>query len=93
PPSLTARCSYWASGYGTGISWDTPGGVWTAVEVHINGKSFLVDRKESQLTVKGLQPARRYEVSLISKLVTEFGNRSSEPSVIICSTDNRGNEK
>ncbi|MEQ2243563.1 hypothetical protein ILYODFUR_008219, partial [Ilyodon furcidens] len=90
PPSLTARCSYWASGYGTGISWDTPDGVWTAVEVHINGKTFLVDRKESQLTVKGLQPARRYQVSLISKLVTEFRNRSSEPSVIICSTDNRG---
>ncbi|XP_047233435.1 receptor-type tyrosine-protein phosphatase H-like isoform X2 [Girardinichthys multiradiatus] len=90
PPSVTARCSYWASGYGTGISWDTPCGVWTAVEVHINGKTFLVDRKESQLTVKGLQPARRYEVSFISKLVTEFGNRSSEPSFIICSTDNRG---
>ncbi|XP_035997617.1 receptor-type tyrosine-protein phosphatase H-like isoform X3 [Fundulus heteroclitus] len=90
PPSLTGHCSYYSSGYGAVIRWDPPGGVLTAVTVNINGQTHPVDGKKNEHTVTGLQPANRYEVALISKLETEFGDRSSEPSVFLCLTDNRG---
>ncbi|KAM4715240.1 receptor-type tyrosine-protein phosphatase H-like [Anableps anableps] len=90
PPSLIAHCSYWASGYGALIRWNTPDGVWTGGEVNMNGKTLLFDATQNELTVTGLQPAKKYQVSVISKLKSEFGNRRSEPSVFICSTDNRG---
>ncbi|KAM4526088.1 receptor-type tyrosine-protein phosphatase H-like [Fundulus diaphanus] len=90
PPSLTGHCSYYSSGYGAVIRWDPPHGVLTAVTVNINGQNHPVEGKKNEHTVSGLQPAKRYEVALISELVTEFGDRSSEPSVFLCLTDNRG---
>ncbi|KAM4526123.1 receptor-type tyrosine-protein phosphatase H [Fundulus diaphanus] len=90
PPSLTGHCSYYSSGYDAVIRWDPPGGVLTAVTVNINGQNHLVEGEKNEHTVSGLQPDKRYEVALISELVTEFGDRRSEPSVFLCLTDNRG---
>ncbi|XP_015255524.1 PREDICTED: receptor-type tyrosine-protein phosphatase H-like [Cyprinodon variegatus] len=92
PPSVTADCSYWASGYGAKINMESPNGVLTAVEVTINKKKLTINETdiETGLIVKGLQPATRYEVSLVSQLEAENLIRRSEPSVFFCSTDNRG---
>lgn len=95
PPSVTADCSYWASGYGAIINMKPLDGVLTAVEVTINKKTLTIHETviNTGLIVKGLQPAKRYEVSLVSQLEAENLIRRSEPSVFFCSTDNRGELK
>ncbi|XP_038157020.1 receptor-type tyrosine-protein phosphatase H-like [Cyprinodon tularosa] len=92
PPSVTADCSYWASGYGAKINMKPLDGVLTGVEVTINKKTLTINETviKTGLIVKGLQPAKRYEVSLVSQLEAENVIRRSEPSVFFCSTDNRG---
>ncbi|XP_015255525.1 PREDICTED: receptor-type tyrosine-protein phosphatase H-like, partial [Cyprinodon variegatus] len=92
PPSVTADCSYWASGYGARINVKPLDGVLTAVVVTINKEILTINETviKTGLIVKGLQPAKRYEVSLVSQLEAENLIRRSEPSVFFCSTDNRG---
>ncbi|XP_043959329.1 receptor-type tyrosine-protein phosphatase H-like isoform X8 [Gambusia affinis] len=90
PPSLAPLCSYWGSGYSALIKWDKPDGVWTTAELNINRKNFTLTPNENRLTVDGLQPAKTYKVSVISKLETKSDPLTSEPSIFFCSTDNRG---
>ncbi|XP_043959324.1 receptor-type tyrosine-protein phosphatase H-like isoform X3 [Gambusia affinis] len=89
PPSLAPLCSYWGSGYSALIKWDKPDGVWTTAELNINRKNFTLTPNENRLTVDGLQPAKTYKVSVISKLETKSDPLTSEPSIFFCSTDNR----
>ncbi|XP_054914099.1 receptor-type tyrosine-protein phosphatase H-like [Poeciliopsis prolifica] len=90
PPSVAPACSYWGSGYSALVKWDEPVGVWTAAELNINGKTLTFHPNDNELIVNGLQPAKTYKVSVISKLETEADPLRSEPFVFICSTDNRG---
>ncbi|PWA21894.1 hypothetical protein CCH79_00015570, partial [Gambusia affinis] len=90
PPSLAPLCSYWGSGYSALIKWAEPDGVWTTAELNINGKNFTLTPNQNRLTVDGLQPAKTYKVSVISKLETKSDPLTSEPSIFFCSTDNRG---
>ncbi|XP_054914100.1 receptor-type tyrosine-protein phosphatase H-like [Poeciliopsis prolifica] len=90
PPSVAPACSYWGSGYSALVKWDEPVGVWTAAELNINGKTLTFHPNDNELIVNGLQPAKTYKVSVISKLETETDPLRSEPFVFICSTDNRG---
>ncbi|XP_077407717.1 receptor-type tyrosine-protein phosphatase H-like [Vanacampus margaritifer] len=88
PPDLTAHCEYWDSGYSVFIVWDTPDGIWTAVEVNVSGQMHTVSGMEQgQIKIGGFQPARTYEVSLSALSATA---RKSEPYVFLCSTDPRG---
>ncbi|XP_027890335.1 receptor-type tyrosine-protein phosphatase eta isoform X37 [Xiphophorus couchianus] len=90
PPSLAPLCSYWGSGYSAQIKWDEPDGVWTTAELSISGKTFTLNPNENHLIVDGLQPAKTYKVSVISRLETKADPLISEPSIFFCSTDNRG---
>ncbi|XP_032431091.1 receptor-type tyrosine-protein phosphatase H isoform X15 [Xiphophorus hellerii] len=90
PPSLAPLCSYWGSGYSAQIKWDEPDGVWTTAELSISGKTFTLNPNENRLIVDGLQPAKKYKVSVISRLETKADPLISEPSIFFCSTDNRG---
>ncbi|XP_043959317.1 receptor-type tyrosine-protein phosphatase H-like isoform X2 [Gambusia affinis] len=90
PPSLAPLCSYWGSGYSALIKWDKPDGVWTTAELNINGKNITLTPNQNRLTVDGLQLAKTYKVSVISKLETKSDPLTSEPSIFFCSTDNRG---
>ncbi|XP_032431079.1 receptor-type tyrosine-protein phosphatase eta isoform X4 [Xiphophorus hellerii] len=90
PPSLAPLCSYWGSGYSAQIKWDEPDGVWTTAELSISGKTFTLNPNENRLIVDGLQPAKKYKVSVISRLETKADPLISEPSIFFCLTDNRG---
>ncbi|XP_023196548.1 receptor-type tyrosine-protein phosphatase H isoform X3 [Xiphophorus maculatus] len=90
PPSLAPLCSYWGSGYSAQIKWVEPDGVWTTAELSISGKTFTLNPNENRLIVDGLQPAKKYKVSVISRLETKADPLISEPSISFCSTDNRG---
>lgn len=86
PPWLSGHCANWASGYSALITWNKPDGVWTYVRVNMTDQSHLLDGTLSQVVINGLQPAQTYEVSLVSL----SGDRSSDPSVFLCDTDNKG---
>ncbi|XP_061613362.1 receptor-type tyrosine-protein phosphatase H-like isoform X1 [Phyllopteryx taeniolatus] len=88
PPDLTAHCEYWESGYSVFIVWDTPEGLWTAVEVNVSGQTHTAeDTEQRHITIGGFQPARTYPVSLSSLSGTV---RRSKPYVFQCPTDPRG---
>ncbi|XP_041830468.1 receptor-type tyrosine-protein phosphatase H-like [Melanotaenia boesemani] len=87
PPLLTAHCEFWGSGYSARIVWDKPNGVWTSVELNVTGKNLFVSGQADHLIIDGLQPAKKYKVSLASVSGTE---RKSEPFVFSCLTDQRG---
>ncbi|XP_077359355.1 receptor-type tyrosine-protein phosphatase H-like isoform X2 [Festucalex cinctus] len=88
PPDLTAHCEYWDSGYSVFIVWDTPDGIWTAVEVNVSGRMHTVSGMEQRhIKIGGFQPARTYEVSLS---LLSAAARKSPPYVFLCSTDPRG---
>ncbi|XP_041671513.1 receptor-type tyrosine-protein phosphatase H-like [Cheilinus undulatus] len=86
PLPLDAQCKYVASGYSIHIAWDTPAGIWTAVEVITPKSTQIVDAKERHVEIAGFQPAKTYKVSL----VTISENKKSQPFVFSCATDPRG---
>ena len=87
PPILIADCEFWASGYSARLVWEKPAGVWSTVEVNITGKTDQVEGNKDYHIITGLQPARKYQVSLAS---LSGAVRSSEPYVFSCATDPRG---
>ncbi|XP_069011805.1 receptor-type tyrosine-protein phosphatase H-like [Embiotoca jacksoni] len=87
PPVLSAHCEYWASGYSVFIAWNKPNGVWTTVEVNVNGKNSTVHANNTRIIIPGFQPAKTYTVSVAS---LSGSIRSSEPFVFSCATDPRG---
>ncbi|XP_069547639.1 receptor-type tyrosine-protein phosphatase H-like [Brachyistius frenatus] len=88
PPILSAHCEYWASGYSVFIAWNKPNGVWTTVEVNVNGKnSTMHDNDTDYIIIPGFQPAKTYTVSVAS---LSGSIRSYEPFVFSCATDPRG---
>ncbi|XP_076743547.1 receptor-type tyrosine-protein phosphatase H isoform X2 [Maylandia zebra] len=86
PPNLNAHCEYWAAGYSVLIKWTDPEGEWTNAEVNVTGKTHTVASPETEITINGFQPAKKYKVSVTSM----SGVRSSEPHVFYCQTDPRG---
>ncbi|XP_076616431.1 receptor-type tyrosine-protein phosphatase H-like isoform X3 [Chaetodon auriga] len=86
PPNIRGHCEYVAFGYSVLIVLDESDGVWRRVEVNMTGETSTIDKGQS-IEIKGLQPAKTYEVSLASLSKTE---RRSEPFVFSCSTDPRG---
>ncbi|KAM6896884.1 receptor-type tyrosine-protein phosphatase H [Xenentodon cancila] len=87
PPNLKADCEFLAGGYSTRLVWNKPDGVWTTVEVNMTGKKYSVEGTNKELIIPGLQPAKKYLVSLASLSGTV---RSSEPYAFLCATDPRG---
>nr|XP_057917990.1 receptor-type tyrosine-protein phosphatase H isoform X2 [Doryrhamphus excisus] len=83
-----AYCNNWDSGYSILIVWDKPDGLWTAVEVNISGKTYIVDDIEQRhIRIPGFQPARTYGVSLSSLSGSVM---RSKAYIFHCSTDPRG---
>ncbi|KAL3967659.1 phylloquinone omega-hydroxylase/docosahexaenoic acid omega-hydroxylase [Sarotherodon galilaeus] len=87
PPNLNAHCEYWAAGYSVLIKWTDPEGEWTNAEVNVTGKTHTVASPETEIIIKGFQPAKKYKVSVTS---LSGVRRSSEPHVFYCQTDPRG---
>lgn len=87
PPSLSAACQNWAAGYSIYIVWDTPYGIWSAVEVNVTDqKPIVTPNGATHAVIPGFQPAKKYKVSIATLLETE----RSEPFVFYCQTDERG---
>ncbi|KAM9816964.1 receptor-type tyrosine-protein phosphatase H-like [Neosynchiropus ocellatus] len=87
PPVVKASCKYSSAGYSITVVWDQPVGRWDAVDINVAGKdSTFPKRDPAQYTISGLQPAKRYQVS-----VTTVSGRLRNPSPVFgCHTDPRG---
>ncbi|XP_076008083.1 receptor-type tyrosine-protein phosphatase H-like isoform X2 [Genypterus blacodes] len=88
PQDLKAHCAYWAGGYSMLVKWNKPDGVWTIVEVTVSGKTTNVSGSEAlQVIISGFQPAKTYDVSVMSLSGTV---RSENSDRFTCTTDPRG---
>ena len=90
PPNLEAHCENWAGGYSARIVWNIPNGVWTTVEVNATVKnSNINDINVNNHVISGLQPAKRYKVSVG---LLSGSERSADPFEFFCLTDQRGKQ-
>ncbi|XP_056153507.1 receptor-type tyrosine-protein phosphatase H-like [Lampris incognitus] len=86
PPDIKAYCEYWESGYSISIDWEKPDGIWTAVEVNVSGKTYMVSGNKLTTNISGFIPATTYQVSV----ATLSGTLRSKPYIFSCQTDPRG---
>lgn len=89
PPDLSNwRCDYSAGGYALSLSWEAQLGEWSAAEANLTGRAPQKEISPNVLStqITGLQPAKTYSISL----GVLSGDLRSNPVVISCGTDPRG---
>lgn len=91
PADVHATCKYSNGGYSIDVVWKKLEGVWTEVEVKVNGQNHTLSANEGeQIKIPGFQPAKTYEVSISSVVNVSGTVRRSPPYVFDCYTDPRG---
>lgn len=92
PSKIKARCPYFNKGYSILVVWEQPIGVWSEVEINVNGKDYTVHRdSEQSLNINGVKPATTHDVSVTVLSSSHTGPPTrSETFRFPCRTDPRG---
>lgn len=92
PSNIKASCPYFNKGYSILVVWEKPVGVWTHVEILVNGKNYTESQSDKQsLTISGVKPATTHDVSVtVLSKPPAAPSTSSETFRFKCKTDPRG---